>query len=110
MNRWGIPAWLEAEVRTRDHRCVYCGVDMVEKTPPGGSRRNVASLEHIVNDASIVTRENIALCCTACNASKGTKDLSDWLNSEYCRKNGITEETVADIARSALKRSREHGA
>ena len=59
MNRWGIPAWLEEEVRERDKTCVYCGVQMVEKPPHGGSRRNVATWEHIINDATIVTRENI---------------------------------------------------
>lgn len=76
MNRWSIPDWLEEEVKKRDKTCVYCGVEMIEHMPPHGSRRAAATWEHIVNDARIVTRENIARCCAACNSSKGTKDLS----------------------------------
>lgn len=30
-------------------------------------------MEHIINDAKIIIRENIALCCCGCNASKGQK-------------------------------------
>jgi 5-methylcytosine-specific restriction endonuclease McrA len=77
MNRWGIPGWLEDEVIARDKNCVYCGVKMLEKIPPGDCRRMVGTWEHIINDASIVTRENIARCCSACNSSKGTKALHD---------------------------------
>ena len=72
MNPWGIPSWLEKEVGKRDKGCVYCGVQMIEKMPPSGPRNAVATWEHIINDASIVTRENIARCCFACNSSKGT--------------------------------------
>ena len=49
MNRWGIPAWLEDEVRHRDKTCIYCGIPMVEKRNPGGSRKCVATWEHIIN-------------------------------------------------------------
>jgi len=75
---------------------------MVEKRHLGGSRRNVATWEHIINDATIVTRENIALCCAACNSSKGTKDLVDWLHSNYCKTHGITDDTVAEVVKEAL--------
>ena len=63
--------------------------------------------EHIINDASIVTRENIARCCVACNASKGPKTLSDWLQASYCKKRGINKETVADVVKSALNTGAE---
>lgn len=102
MNRWGIPLSLEEEIRRRDKTCVYCGVRMVEKRPHGGSRRVVATWEHIINDATIVTHQNIARCCAACNSSKGTKDLVEWLQSPYCKSNGITEETVAEVVKQAL--------
>jgi hypothetical protein len=104
MNNWGIPDWLEQEVRERDKRCVYCKVEMTERTRPGESRRNVATWEHIVNDARIVTRENIARCCNACNASKGAKPLADWLESEYCRQKGISADSVANVVRLALRK------
>jgi len=104
MNRWGIPVWLEAEVRDRDKTCVYCGVQMVEKIPQGGLRKNVATWEHIINDASIITRENIARCCTGCNSSKGTKNLSEWLESNYCKTNGICEDSVAEVVKRVLNK------
>jgi hypothetical protein len=99
MNRWNIPDWLEREVIERDRRCIYCGVEFVS---PIATRRCAPSWEHIVNDARIVTRENIARCCISCNASKGTKDLAAWLQSKYCRTRGITAESVATVVRAVL--------
>ncbi|MCB1053069.1 MAG: HNH endonuclease [Acidobacteria bacterium] len=98
-NRWGIPKWLEQEVRQRDMACVYCGVKF---TSANTARRSAASWEHIINDASIITRENIALCCCGCNSSKGQKQLSVWLQSEYCFNKGISPATVAPIVKQAL--------
>lgn len=74
MNRWGIPDWLEREARLRDVHCVYCGVELLEAAK---DRRLRPSWEHIINDASVVTRENIDLCCISCNASKGARELPD---------------------------------
>ena len=105
MNRWGIPKWLEEEVKARDKACVYCGVKLVEIISPGSSRMAMATWEHIINNASIITRDNIARCCVACNSSKGTKSLSVWIHSSYCEKKGINKHTVAAIVRNALRRS-----
>lgn len=102
MNKWGIPAWLEDEVRQRDRKCIYCRTPFLEFPASIGSRRAVATWEHIVNDTSIVTRENIARCCASCNSSKGTKTLSDWLDSNYCKQRGITRDTIAGVAQQAL--------
>jgi hypothetical protein len=102
MNRWNLPDWLEREVIERDRRCVYCGVEFVSQ---GASRRDRPSWEHIVNDASIITRENIARCCIACNASKGTKDLAEWLGSQYCNARGINRHSVAPVVQAALDAS-----
>jgi hypothetical protein len=99
MNRWNIPDWLEKEIRERDKRCVYCGVEFVAGNK---ARRAMATWEHIVNDAKIITRENIARCCFSCNSSKGTKQLAEWLDSDYCKKRGITKETVAGVVKRAL--------
>ncbi|PTU30172.1 HNH endonuclease [Stenotrophobium rhamnosiphilum] len=103
VNRWGIPYWLEMEVRARDKNCVYCAVLMIERAPRGSSRKAVATWEHIINDARIITRENIALCCASCNSSKGQKFLSVWIASEKCIKRGVTEATIAPIIQLALK-------
>jgi hypothetical protein len=55
-----------------------------------------------VNDASIVTPENIALCCRSCNASKGAKPLPVWLDGAYCQRKGVTIDSVALVVRQAL--------
>ena len=106
MNHWDIPDWLEKEVKKRDKTCIYCGTQMVNQMPPSGSRKAVATWEHIINDASIVTRENIARCCVPCNSSKGTKKLSDWIKSSYCKKCGINKDTVAQVVKEALRQER----
>ena len=103
MNKWGIPAWLEREVRQRDKTCVYCGTPMLESPPADGSRKSVATWEHIINDARIVTVENIARCCASCNSSKGTKKLSLWIESSYCKRRGIGRNTVADVVKQSLR-------
>jgi 5-methylcytosine-specific restriction endonuclease McrA len=99
MNNWNIPDWLEREVRDRDRKCVYCRIEFGSSKK---AKKSMATWEHIVNDARIINRENIARCCFSCNASKDTKKLSDWLESDYCRKRGITKDTVAEAVKRAL--------
>jgi hypothetical protein len=108
MNNWGIPDWLEKEVRERDKTCVYCGIQMIEKMLSGSYRKSVATWEHIINDERIVNRENIARCCVSCNSSKGTKKLKDWIQSSYCRKRGINQDTVAEVVKEALSVGRKN--
>ena len=108
MNRWNIPDWLEQEVLERDRRCIYCGTGFTAQT---ARQRDRPSWEHIINDARIITRENIARCCVGCNASKGTKSLVEWLDSKYCRTREITRESVASVVQRALEsRGRRGGA
>ena len=104
MNNWDIPDWLEREVKDRDKTWVYCGIQMMEQIPLRGPRKAVATWEHIINDESIVSRENIARCCAACNSSKGTKKLSEWIQSSYCKKRGINKDTVAEVVKKALEK------
>jgi hypothetical protein len=99
-NNWNIPDWLEKEVRERDKVCVYCGIEF---TPAKVSKKSTASWEHIINDARIITRENIALCCCGCNSSKGQKQLSVWLEAKYCKERGISLESVASIIKQAIE-------
>jgi hypothetical protein len=101
VNRWKIPTWLEEEVLQRDRKCIYCGITFGILS---ATRRDRPSWEHIINDARIVTRENIALCCIGCNASKGRKSLSEWIAPKYCQSRGITECSIAPVARRALER------
>lgn len=99
-NNWNIPPALEVEIRNRDKVCVYCRNEFQHHKD---SVRASMSWEHIINDASIVTRENICLCCRGCNASKGQKRLSDWLQTKYCKDRGITPESVSPVIKQAIK-------
>lgn len=100
-NNWNIPATLEAEIRERDKSCVYCGVEF---TLAKISKKSCASWEHIINDETIISRENIALCCCGCNSSKGQKGLSIWLQSNYCKERGISPESVSQVIKEAIAR------
>lgn len=99
MNNWNIPDRLEKEVRDRDVCCIYCGVNFDHNV-----KKNSATWEHIINDEKIITRENIALCCCSCNASKGAKKLSDWLLSDYCVSKNITPENVSPIVQQMINK------
>lgn len=101
MNRWNIPDWLEREVILRDKACVYCGAVF----GADGRFGNRPSWEHIINDARIISRENICLCCRSCNSSKGVKLLEIWIESAYCKRRNISRETVADVVKEALAAS-----
>ncbi len=103
-NKWGIPKYVENFVKSRDSACVYCGIEFKE---PYESRKTKPSWEHIVNDIKINGVENIALCCVGCNASKGIKSLSEWLESKYCKNKGISAETVSDIIKDAIEKKQE---
>ena len=98
-NNWNITKELEQEIRERDKACVYCGAEF---TSAKASKKTAASWEHIINDAKIITRENITLCCCGCNSSKGQKKLSIWLQTKYCKEKGITPESVAPIIKQAI--------
>lgn len=102
MNNWNIPKKLEDEIIERDKICVYCGVEFGSVKD---SRKSQASWEHIINDASIITEENIARCCIGCNSSKGTKKLSNWIHSKYCKRKGITCDTVSEVIKNALDKN-----
>lgn len=95
-NAWGIPKVVEDAVKVRDKVCVYCGA------PFGSERRTKRSWEHIINDVSIATLGNIALCCVGCNASKGAKPLADWLASPNAKRRGISTGTLAPVVLAVL--------
>lgn len=96
-NKWGIPKDVEEAVLKRDLKCVYCGCEF------GPERAKKRSWEHIINDIKIATLENIALCCIGCNASKGAKRLSAWLDSPNATRRGVSKATLAPVILSALR-------
>ncbi len=97
--RWQISRELAQTVISRDEVCIYCRREF-QFSP--GPRAACPSWEHIENKLSLVNVENIALCCVGCNASKGTKPLAHWLNSNYCKERGITERSMAPVASAHL--------
>lgn len=99
MNRWNIPKWLEDEVIDRDKNCVYCGVKFNFISQ---SYKIKPSWEHIINDAKIISHQNIVRCCIPCNSSKGVKLLSDRFNNNFCKKKNININIVAKVVREAL--------
>lgn len=99
-NRWGIPKNTEDIVKERDLKCVYCGIVFSTENI---SRKDKPSWEHIINDIRINSTDNIALCCMSCNASKGSKLLEYWLESDYCKKKEITVDSVAEVVKMVLK-------
>jgi hypothetical protein len=99
-NSWGIPKEVEKFVKDRDKSCVYCGREFLDNPE---ARKHKPSWEHIVNDIRINDINNISLCCLSCNASKGAKLLNDWLKSDYCKRNKITEDSVAEVVKDAIK-------
>lgn len=99
-NRWGIPKQVEDLVKQRDTNCVYCGQEFLEEPK---SRKQKPSWEHIVNDIRINGINNISLCCMSCNASKGAKLLEEWLKSDYCKRNNINKDSVAQVVKEAIE-------
>lgn len=97
--RWGISREVALQVLARDTNCIYCRRDF---DPTLENRAAVPSWEHIVNDVSLASIQNIGLCCVSCNSSKGTKSVKEWLNSAYCQARGITDATIAPLVRKAL--------
>lgn len=98
-NRWGIPKEVEELVKKRDLSCVYCGILFTNSIVTYKTR---PTWEHIINDIRINGHENIALCCGSCNASKGSKLITDWLNSKYCLTKNITINNVALVVKKHL--------
>ncbi len=82
------------QIRARDTKCVYCGRKFENGVRP--------SIEHIINDITMISFENIAICCIGCNASKGQKSLSVWLTSEYCINRKIGVESISPVISEAL--------
>ena len=97
-NSYGISEQDEQRIRARDKNCVYCGVKL-KKSP----WRDSATIEHFNNDGPFQEYFNIAMCCRACNSSKGVKNLLAWLDSPYCQKKGISQRTVAKVVREYLR-------
>ena len=99
MSEYGIPLEVQKLVNLRDKNCVYCGIKFDDN-----SSTDKKSWEHIENDITKNTIDNICLSCISCNSSKSDKSLIDWIeNSKYCKDKNITKFNVADVVRQHLE-------
>ncbi len=114
-NKFRIPEDVEAEIRNRDTKCVYCNNPMIYPWQ-SSNRKHSATIEHLREVKPFywtekglrtgLEKEDLAICCGSCNSSRGKKKLWDWLQkSSYCKENGINENTVADPVKEYLKKN-----
>ena len=97
--RWKIHKELEDKLRREIKHCVYCRKSMKEYPHRKGTPNDKATWEHIDNSrwratSLAVQKANVVRCCGACNRSKGDKKLAEWLDSEYCKENGIKRSRI----------------
>ena len=62
-----------------------------------------ATIEHFNNNGPFKKKYNLAICCRGCNSSKGTKSLSAWFKTLYCREKKITEKTVSKPVKEFMR-------
>jgi len=98
-NKYGIPEIVENEIRRRDKTCAYCHKRMLY---PYASHKpgNSATIEHFREKGPFywdedLKKEDLAICCGCCNASRGRKKLLAWFKTPYCLNGGINEKTVS---------------
>lgn len=88
--------------------CAYCGQTMHAHQGVKGCPKDKVTIEHLNRNGPFrwskgVREVELVLCCGACNSSRGTKILSDWFNSNYCRRIGIGVTSVAEEVRRYLE-------
>ncbi len=111
-NQYGIPPSDLDTVVDRDKDCVYCHKTMNQPSS-GAFRGDWATIEHLnhrqdwdsvgsyVSEGKSVPTI-IAICCSSCNSSRGSKSLRDWFRTNYCRDNKISYATVSQIVRDYI--------
>jgi 5-methylcytosine-specific restriction endonuclease McrA len=100
-NIYGISEGDEREIRARDKTCVYCGILMKQR--PQTRSASGTTIEHFNNDGPLTKKYNVAICCRHCNSSKGTKRLSAWFKTPYCRKQKINKDTVSKPVKEYMR-------
>ncbi len=99
--KWHVLEEDRLKIAKRDIKCVYC-----RKRFNNNSSKLKETVEHIENETwkknpPLIT--DIAICCASCNASKGTKKLMDWLDSDYCKEKKINKGNVASIIKRYIE-------
>ena len=73
------------------------------KQYPHAMAASGATIEHFNNDGPFQKKYNVAICCRRCNSSKGTKRLSVWFKTPYCREKKINEDTVSKPVKEYMR-------
>lgn len=103
-NNYGILPKVEANIRKKYKKCVYC--DTKTKEYPSSDK---ATIEHIYNDEPLINEEwNLVMCCHSCNSSKKAKKLLSWFKSDFCkgknrRNKIINEKSVAKVIKKYIR-------
>jgi hypothetical protein len=109
-NVFGIPPDIEYKLRARDQRCVYCRKAMKAHLRTRGTPADKATIEHLNHYPSFYrgkersSPDSIAICCGACNSSRGNKPLAVWFASPYGEDRDINARTVAPVVKRFLRR------
>jgi hypothetical protein len=109
-NKFGIRREDEEALRARDRACAYCAKLMKTRAElrVGTAWTGQATIEHLNFDEPFyvskgLQKEDVVICCLACNSSRGTKRLLDWFKSVYCARRNITADTVAEPVKKYLR-------
>lgn len=100
-------------IKQRDKICVYCRKQF-DITRSQNNRKDWDTIEHLnhrqdwdsvgsYHKKNKPVEEIIAICCAACNSSRGSKPLSDWFNAEYCMQKDINYGTVARVVKKYIE-------
>jgi len=95
-------------IYARDKRCVYCG-----KKFDKNRKEDIPTVEHLnhkqdwdsVGDyrqQGKPVSDIVAICCKACNSSRGSKSLREWFKTPYCADNGIDYQMVTQVVRDYM--------
>lgn len=94
-NRWDRPAEIERQVRARGICRISCAADFTTSLVARGVSQNWGN---IINDASRMSLEHIALFCVS-DASEGTKSLKHSLPSAYYWRRHIFLQPLTEVAK-----------
>lgn len=73
-----------------------------------GCPKDKATIEHLNRKGPFrwsqgLQEDQLVLCCGACNSSRGSKLLTLWFSSSYCREKGVSAATVAEEVKQYLQ-------
>ncbi len=108
-NKFGIPKEELEKIFPKNKRCAYCHKKMIYPYDVN-NRKDSATIEHLNFDGPFYWKEglnieDIVICCSQCNSSRGVKKLTDWFKAEYCKNRNINQNNVTKPVKEYLKRN-----